>query len=111
MAPLATVRLFVYGSLKRSGRHHEELRGARFLAEVRTTPGFELVTLTLGADDYQALVAAPGAATSVSGELFEVPAAHLPRLDDFEGEAYERREVPLSSDVESAALAYFRKSR
>ncbi|RYZ10253.1 MAG: gamma-glutamylcyclotransferase [Myxococcales bacterium] len=139
MRPLATVQLFVYGSLKRGGRHHEELRGSRFLAAVRTAPGYELTTLKVGppgepgepgepsANEYHALVPAPGQAASVPGELFEVPVELLPLLDQFEGEDYVRKEVRLeppaqavghagSADAGHAlgarrALAYFKNSR
>jgi gamma-glutamylaminecyclotransferase len=117
---VASVRLFVYGSLKRGGLHHEELKGATFLGRAVTEPGFGLVTQ----GDYLALVAqAPaGSAARVTGELFEVPLALLPGLDEFEGPNYERAElrVALEARAEAAggaaaqsgsALAYFKKAR
>jgi gamma-glutamylcyclotransferase (GGCT)/AIG2-like uncharacterized protein YtfP len=110
---VASVRLFVYGSLKREGQHHEELRGARFLAEVLTAPGFRLVTLELGPASYSALVRAPSSPSAVPGELFEVPEEELPALDAFEGPEYERGEVALSAEAAArgaSALAYFIKS-
>jgi gamma-glutamylcyclotransferase (GGCT)/AIG2-like uncharacterized protein YtfP len=112
-AALESVRLFVYGSLKRGGAHHEELRGSTFLAEARTIPGFELVTLELEQISYRALVPAPGKPSSVPGEVFEVPAELLPALDEFEGEGqeYERRPVPLAEIALTGVLAYFKKSR
>jgi len=113
---LPSVHLFVYGSLKRGGQHHEELRGARFLGNARTVPGFDLVRLDLTFGSYLALVPAPGEPCSVPGELFEVPVELLPALDDFEGDAYERRDVALSAPVApehgggaSRAVAYFSK--
>lgn len=112
-APLASLRLFVYGSLRRGGQHHEELRGSRFLGEARTTPGFALTTL----GPYWALVPAPGQASSVPGELFDVTEDLLLALDEFEGDGYERGEVPLAASENhprgqpSSALAYFKKSR
>jgi gamma-glutamylcyclotransferase (GGCT)/AIG2-like uncharacterized protein YtfP len=109
---LASVHLFVYGSLKRGGRHHEELRDARFLGEARTASGFDLVPVELSGGSYLALVTAPGKPSSVPGELFEVPVELLPALDDFEGDAYERKDVALSAPHDSAAaprvVAYFR---
>lgn len=101
------MRLFVYGSLKRGGRHHAELSCAVFLGETETAPGYSLEPL--GA--YFALVAADGADARVTGELFEVDPAELPRLDAFEGPDYERREVLLSHPKFEAALAYFKKAR
>ena len=101
---MSSVRLFVYGSLKRAGRHHDQLKGARFLGEVETLAGYALEPL----GDYLALVAVPGAG-SVSGELFEIRRSLLTALDDFEGAAYIRRQVGLRD--ETIALAYFKKAR
>jgi len=131
-----TVRLFVYGSLKRGGLHHGELTalGALFVAEAETRPGYRLEAL----GEYLALVpvdppVAPTAADTqiVSGELFEMPAAALPALDAFEGDAYTRAVVKVrlpsanavkaqyqehpekiaEEAVDKRALAYFKKAR
>lgn len=101
--------LFVYGSLKRGGLHHAELRGAPFLGEARSAPGFRLEKL----GEYLALVPAPGTNEGVAGELFDIPSELLRELDEFEGEAYERRELEIyrGSGSVGVALAYFRKSR
>jgi gamma-glutamylcyclotransferase (GGCT)/AIG2-like uncharacterized protein YtfP len=101
--------LFVYGSLKRGGLHHEELGGAPFLGEAETAPGFRLEPW----GEYLALVPAPGTNGRVPGELFDIPSELLPELDAFEGEAYERGELEIYVGSSSArvALAYFRKSR
>ena len=103
----ARVRLFVYGSLKRGGRHHDELRavGATFLGEGATAPGYRLEALD-ATEEYVALVptetepstarAGSGRPTVetapdvVRGELFEVPESCLPALDAFEGDGYTR---------------------
>jgi gamma-glutamylcyclotransferase (GGCT)/AIG2-like uncharacterized protein YtfP len=106
---MAAVRLFVYGSLKRGGRHHEELQGARFLAEAETAPGHAVIQL----GDYPALIEAPGPGV-VTGELFEVPESLLPALDEFEGDAYVRQKLAVkvagATDL-ALALAYFHKPR
>jgi gamma-glutamylaminecyclotransferase len=88
--------LFVYGSLKRGQSNHAELDGARFVAEVRTAPGFAL-RVTAG---YPLLV--PGARPIV-GELFELPTARLALLDAFEGAAYVRREIELEDGRRAVA--------
>lgn len=108
---MASVRLFVYGSLKRGGRHHEELASAGFLGEDETLAGYQLeaLPLGLGLGDYVALVAAPGSPAAVPGELFEVAESTMGALDAFEGAAYMRGEVPLRKF--GLALAYFRKAR
>jgi gamma-glutamylaminecyclotransferase len=124
--PSASVHLFVYGSLKRGGRHHDELDGATFLGLAETGPGYRLEPL----GEYLALVPAAGEGC-VPGELFQVSLAKLPDLDAFEGDAYVRREVPVrlvpaasarpprarptGQTADSAetrfALAYLRKAR
>jgi gamma-glutamylcyclotransferase (GGCT)/AIG2-like uncharacterized protein YtfP len=82
--------LFVYGSLKRGGRHHDELEGATFLGVAVTGPGYRLEPL----GEYLALVR-DEAGAAVPGELFEVPLTKLPDLDAFEGDAYVRAELPV----------------
>lgn len=125
---MTRVWLFVYGSLRRGGLHHAELKGAVFVGTAETEPRFALITL----GDYLALVPASGSRASVSaaaeteadgacvpGELFEVPAALLPQLDEFEGPNYERAELRVrrlepsgqASEELVSALAYFLKSR
>lgn len=110
---MASDRLFVYGSLKRGARHHEELAGARFLGEARTLPGYALELV----GEYWALVERPGQESSVPGELYEMTDELLARLDEFEGDGYVRGIVPLApSDPEengrkSFALAYLKGTR
>ena len=88
--PSASVHLFVYGSLKRGGRHHDELEGATFLGLAEAGPGYGLEPL----GEYLALVPKAGEGW-VPGELFQVPRARLAALDAFEGDAYVRTEVPV----------------
>jgi gamma-glutamylcyclotransferase (GGCT)/AIG2-like uncharacterized protein YtfP len=102
---MGSVYLFVYGSLKRGGLHHDELAGcggSRCLGVAQTLPGYGLVRA--GDGDYLALVA-DGSDGVVSGELFEVPDSLLARLDEFEGADYERAEVALATGQGQAALA------
>jgi len=113
-AASASVRLFVYGSLKRGGRHHDVLQAAsaRFLGEAETAPGYRLIAL----GEYLALVPAPAARLTtpdvVQGELYEVPESQLPTLDAFEGDAYIRAAVNLRTpSAAEESLAYFKKAR
>ncbi len=76
-------RVFVYGTLKRGGENHRLLAGQRLLGEARTEPGFRLFLL----DGYPGMVAAAAGGVSVEGELWEVDAACLARLDELEGTA------------------------
>jgi gamma-glutamylcyclotransferase (GGCT)/AIG2-like uncharacterized protein YtfP len=112
---MASVRLFVYGSLKRGGRHHDQLAGAVFLGPATTLPGYRLEPL----GEYLALVSVPPEhETAVPGEIFEVDETKLGALDAFEGDAYERGNVRLERletdaplEKPGLALAYFRKAR
>ena len=112
---MASVRLFVYGSLKRGGRHHDELAGARFLGKATTLPGYRLEPL----GEYLALVAAPGSDAAVPGEVFDVAESKLGEVDAFEGDSYERGNVRLAGgegdegdhEKPGFALAYFKKAR
>jgi gamma-glutamylaminecyclotransferase len=82
--------LFVYGTLKRGLCRHHALAGARFIGEARTPPDFRLIHL----GTYPGLVRdTPG--VSIRGELWEVDADCLARLDEVEGvdEGLYRREA------------------
>jgi gamma-glutamylaminecyclotransferase len=99
--------LFVYGSLKRGGAHHDLMTEARFVGEAQTSPGYGLVSL----GDYLALVQRPGSTSRVDGELFEVSSALVRELDVFEGDEYARLPVPVreKSGEFRLALAYAKK--
>ena len=105
---MSGARLFVYGSLKRGGRHHAELAGAPFLGEARTLPGYALAPL----GDYLALTEAPGSGC-VTGELFAVEEALLAELDIFEGDDYARAPLTVvgQNGENLAALAYLLRTR
>lgn len=97
----ASVVLFVYGSLKRGQANHGQLRGARFMRAARTERAFALRELA----GFPALV--PGDSV-VLGELYAVACTDLPRLDEFEGEAYQRGAVRLADG--ETAIAYLARS-
>jgi gamma-glutamylcyclotransferase (GGCT)/AIG2-like uncharacterized protein YtfP len=86
-------RVFIYGSLLRGLHNHHHLHGARFIADDLTRPDFTLVTL----GSFPAMVAY--GTTSVTGELWEVDAAILKRLDALEGHpvCYRRTPIVLAS--------------
>jgi gamma-glutamylaminecyclotransferase len=95
-----SIRLFVYGSLKRGFAHHTLLGDAAREGPAVTAQGYRLVLQ----GSYPALV--PGAGGSVRGEVYRVSAELLARLDAFEGcpELYERHEVALADGT--TALCY-----
>jgi gamma-glutamylcyclotransferase (GGCT)/AIG2-like uncharacterized protein YtfP len=95
------VLVFVYGSLKRGFRHHDVLGAAVFMRALRTAPGFRLVRY----GSYPALVPSEDSSESVSGELYQVDASDLPRLDQFEDvpELYQRESIPLEDGTHADA--------
>jgi gamma-glutamylcyclotransferase (GGCT)/AIG2-like uncharacterized protein YtfP len=77
------VTVFVYGTLRRGGSNHFRMDGAEFVMQ-----GVVRGRL-YGIDWYPGLVADQSAGW-VTGELYQVSAAHLAALDDFEGPEYTR---------------------
>ena len=76
-------RIFVYGTLKRGCKNHRQLADQHFVAEACTAPGYQLYDL----GDFPGLVADNSSTTGVTGEVGEIDADALGRLDDFEGVA------------------------
>lgn len=93
------LRLFVYGTLRAGEPAHALLRGAALLRRCRTAPGWTKVEL----DAYPALV--PGEGT-VEGELYEVDAATLAALDEYEGHPDLFVRVTVVLDDGTSAQAY-----
>jgi gamma-glutamylcyclotransferase (GGCT)/AIG2-like uncharacterized protein YtfP len=90
--------LFVYGTLKRGCKNHRHIADQRFLGETRTQPGYALYDL----GDFPGLVIDATATSGVTGEIWEVDADALARLDEFEGVAeglYRRDRVELIESV------------
>jgi gamma-glutamylaminecyclotransferase len=86
--------LFAYGTLKRGASNHAWLNGQRFIAEARTRAGFRLFDL----GGYPGLVVDPTDVDGVVGEVWEIDAGCLQRLDEFEGVAeglYRRDRITL----------------
>jgi gamma-glutamylcyclotransferase (GGCT)/AIG2-like uncharacterized protein YtfP len=85
--------LFVYGSLKRGFRLHRHLQPGRFLGAAHTEPGYALYRL----DWYPGMVAEPGSGV-VTGELYEIPEALLPFLDEVESvpHLYQRAQIEIN---------------
>ena len=89
-------RVFVYGTLKRGGDNHEWIKSQTFVALARTKPLYRMFDL----GGY------PGMAPSedgiaIHGEIWDVDAAGLARLDvleDIEGGEYERVLIELEGE-------------
>jgi gamma-glutamylcyclotransferase (GGCT)/AIG2-like uncharacterized protein YtfP len=100
---MASVLLFVYGTLKRGMRNHARLAGQEFIGEAVTQPFYRL----WDRGPYPCMVEDRQRGLSVRGELWRVEESFLPRLDAFEGApgAFLRVAVPLSRP-EGSAQAY-----
>jgi gamma-glutamylcyclotransferase (GGCT)/AIG2-like uncharacterized protein YtfP len=100
MSRAGTVRLFVYGLLRRGEISNHYLGNSVYEGPAATAPAFDLYHL----GEYPAL--ADGGATSVVGETYLVPGWRLPEMDLYEevGVLYDRRAITLADG--SSADAY-----
>lgn len=98
--PPGRSRVFVYGTLKRREANARLLTDARFLGTASTVPSFRL--LDLGA--FPALV--EGGSVAVHGELYDIDADGLRRLDLLEGHPDFYRRTNLALADGSRAQAY-----
>jgi gamma-glutamylcyclotransferase (GGCT)/AIG2-like uncharacterized protein YtfP len=74
---VATVDLFVNGTLMRGDVLHGNLEGARFLGEAQTAPRYRLFSI---GDVHPGMVPATNDGVSVAGEIYELELEHLERL-------------------------------
>jgi gamma-glutamylaminecyclotransferase len=88
--------VFVYGTLRQEEVNHDLLVRARFVAEARTEPCFELFDL----GPFPAMSA--DGETAVCGEVYAVDDATLARLDHLEGHPrfYQRTRIRLDGGQE-----------
>jgi gamma-glutamylcyclotransferase (GGCT)/AIG2-like uncharacterized protein YtfP len=88
--------VFTYGTLLRGEANHDLLARARFVAEARTQPCFELFDL----GPFPAMSAR--GQTAVVGEIYAVDDATLVRLDRLEGHPsfYQRTRIRLDDGRE-----------
>lgn len=96
--------LFVYGTLMRGGVRHRVLAGQRFLGEAHTRPHYAL--FDLGA--YPGLVHSAPEGQAIHGELYEIDAGLIARLDRIEGApSLFRLEPILIENNPGEVFAYF----
>lgn len=101
-------KLFVYGSLKRGFKQHERhMKTARFIASTKTAqPAFNLVAVLDSNVDFPYPGMMEDGDFHVKGELYEIDDALLKRLDEYEGEGYERIEIELEGGVSALTYLY-----
>ncbi len=93
-------RVFVYGTLLQGEPNHYILEHACFVREARTPAVFTLCDL----GSFPALLA--DGSTAVLGEVYEVDAATLARLDRLEGHPRLYRRTPITLDDGEPVEAY-----
>jgi gamma-glutamylaminecyclotransferase len=88
--------VFTYGTLLRGEVNHDLLAQARFVAEARTEPYYDLFDL----GPFPAM--STGGETAVLGEIYAVDEATLARLDRLEGHPsfYQRTQIRLEGGQE-----------
>lgn len=86
--------LFVYGTLQ-SAKIQQVLLGRTLDMQPATLPDYHKNT------DGMYPVAHPQAGSSIDGQVLQVSADELTRLDHYEGAAYERVRVTLADDSEA----------
>lgn len=96
-------RVFVYGTLLAGEFNHRVLAGARFVCEARTQPEFCMYSL----GGFPAVTA--GSAVIV-GELYDVDADVLARLDQLEGHPRFYQRTPIVLDDGSSAETYLMRA-
>ena len=109
--PSNATLLFIYGTLKRGDVRTSLLDGQAYLGQVKTAPHYRLYSV----GDYPALVEAaplnlPG--RSIHGELWQIDATCLTRLDEEEGVdegLYERCAVELIGSPARATTYLYRQ--
>lgn len=112
----ATHKVFVYGTLKRGFPNHHYMSGATFLAEARTVAAYPLVVGNTWFTPY--LLPEKGEGHQVAGELWDVPEAMMPALDQLESthlpNGYRRHLIevlPAGAGEPVEAWTYFRERR
>lgn len=109
-------RVFVYGTLKRGFPNHHFMNGATFVGTGATVEAYPLVVGGQFFTPY--LLPEPGVGQRIRGELWDVPDAMLPALDDLESvhlpNGYRRQQITIEPDGggdQGAAWTYFRERR
>ena len=101
-------KLFVYGTLKRGLCNHHFLERARFLGKVRTCEAYPMIAPKKW---YPYLIDRPGEGYRVRGELYEIDAATLKRIDRLEEypRYYTRKKICVEDEEgrRHEAIAYF----
>lgn len=106
----AKTLIFVYGTLKRARSNHGWMSGQTFISQAMTQPRYRLYDL----GGYPGMVLDEKQGVSIHGEVWEVDADCLTRLDDLEdiaGGEYAREWVPLLPPFDQQPVQGYRYLR
>jgi len=90
--------------LRRGGRYHKRMRGARFVGATTTQPRFTMLDLGL----YPGVIAV--GQTAIRGEVYAATHQHIARLDLFEDHPHEYERVALSTEFGNAWIYLYRRA-
>ena len=101
---MATLTLFIYGTLKRGSPQNRLLTGQQFLGTAETLPQYRLYENGL----YPCLVHDQDHGTTVHGELWTVTEQTLASIDEYEGapSVFSRQPIAIAGQ-EAPVWAYF----
>jgi gamma-glutamylaminecyclotransferase len=102
--------VFVYGTLKRSHSNHGYMEGQHFVSMAMTQPRYRLHDL----GGYPGMVVDESNGITIHGEIWEIDAACLARLDeleDIDGGEYAREIIPLLPPFDQARIEGYRYLR
>lgn len=102
-----TTRIFVYGTLKRGGSNHQYLEGQTYVGSAMTEPRFRLYDM----GGYPGMVSDAEHGLAILGEVWDVDAACLQRLDILEGieeGEYVRELMPLQPPFDKPPVQGYR---
>lgn len=87
-----SIKVFVYGTLKRDGCRANMLADSKYLGEASTLHNYTMVDL----GHFPGIIFTPIGGTEIHGELFEVDSKTLAVLDRVEGhpDFYQRLAIP-----------------
>jgi len=99
-------KLFLYGSLMRGCCNHHHISDQRFIGDARTVTGYRLYEL----NGYPGMVVEDSDTLGVPGELWEIDADCLARLNRFEGTdagLYRLASIPLRPPFDKTAVVTY----
>ena len=99
-----TIRVFVYGTLKRGCDNHRLLLNSKFVSNAKTLHPYPMICKY---PSFPYLIDAEGEGLCVHGEVYDVSYRTMLRLDELEGypEHYTKREIEVVLEDKTITMA------